>query len=123
MFFAGFRLGNPVIYLCADCSVSGSHALLLGIDIREAGKDRKGISSETATKAVTANCGDDVGDLFIRLKHAKITEGKPTRDGQVILHYDENDKIHRRSCGFIKRASGKAWFSWHDLCWDWLRLD
>ena len=23
VFFAGFRLGNPVIYLCADCSVSG----------------------------------------------------------------------------------------------------
>ncbi len=37
--------------------------------------------------------GDDVGDLYIRFKHAKHTEGEPTKDGRVIIHYDENEDI------------------------------
>ena len=44
-------------------------------------------------KVITVDYGDDVGDLFIRFKHAKITEGEPMKDGQVILHYDEDGKI------------------------------
>ena len=40
-------------------------------------------------KVITVDYGDDTGDLFIRFRHAKITEGEPTKDGQVILHYDE----------------------------------
>lgn len=40
-------------------------------------------------KVITVDYGDDIGDLFIRFKHAKITEGEPTKDGQVILHHDE----------------------------------
>lgn len=40
-------------------------------------------------KVVMVDCGDDVGDLYIRFKHAKYTEGEPTDDGQVIIHYDE----------------------------------
>lgn len=44
-------------------------------------------------KVITVDYGDDVGDLFIRFKHAKTTEGEPTRDGQAILHYDEHKDI------------------------------
>lgn len=44
-------------------------------------------------KVITVDYGDDVGDLFIRFKHAKSTEGEPTEDGQVILHYDEKEAI------------------------------
>ncbi|MGA9388152.1 MAG: DUF2283 domain-containing protein [Candidatus Bathyarchaeia archaeon] len=44
-------------------------------------------------KVITVDYGDDVGDLFIRFKHAKTTEGEPTKDGQVILHYDEDKNI------------------------------
>lgn len=44
-------------------------------------------------KVITVDYGDDVGDLFIRFKHAKSTEGEPTKDGQVILHYDEEEVI------------------------------
>jgi len=40
-------------------------------------------------KVITVDYGDDVGDLFIRFKHVKSTEGEPTEDGQVILHYDK----------------------------------
>ena len=44
-------------------------------------------------KVITIDYGDDIGDLFIRFKHAKTTQGEPTKDGQVILHYDENGEI------------------------------
>jgi uncharacterized protein YuzE len=44
-------------------------------------------------KVITVDYGDDVGDLFIRFKHAKTSEGEPTGDGQVILHYDEDKNI------------------------------
>jgi uncharacterized protein YuzE len=44
-------------------------------------------------KVITVDYGDDVGDLFIRFKQAKTTEGEPTEDGQVILHYDEKGNI------------------------------
>lgn len=44
-------------------------------------------------KVITVDYGDDVGDLFIRFKHAKTTEGEPTKDGKVILHYNEKREI------------------------------
>lgn len=44
-------------------------------------------------KVIAVDYGDDVGDLFIRFKYAKSTEGEPTEDGQVILHYDEKEAI------------------------------
>jgi uncharacterized protein YuzE len=44
-------------------------------------------------KVITVDYGDDVGDLFIRFKHAKHTKGEPTEDGQVIVHYDEKENI------------------------------
>ena len=37
--------------------------------------------------------GEDVGDLYIKFKHAEHTEGEPTDDGQVILHYDKKGDI------------------------------
>lgn len=44
-------------------------------------------------KVITIDYGDDVGDLFIRFKHAQTTEGEPMKDGQVILHYSEKREI------------------------------
>ncbi|KPV64774.1 MAG: hypothetical protein AOA65_0841 [Candidatus Bathyarchaeota archaeon BA1] len=44
-------------------------------------------------KVVMVDYGDDVGDLYIKFKHAKHTEGEPTDDGQAIIHYDENEDI------------------------------
>jgi len=44
-------------------------------------------------KVITIDYGDDAGDLFIRFKHAKNTEGEPTTDGKIIIHYDENENI------------------------------
>jgi uncharacterized protein YuzE len=42
---------------------------------------------------ITIDYGEDVGDLFIRFKHADSMEGEPTKDGKVILHYDAKGKI------------------------------
>lgn len=44
-------------------------------------------------KVIRLDYGDDVGDLYIRFKHARHTEGEPTDDGQVIVHYDENQMV------------------------------
>jgi len=44
-------------------------------------------------KVIMVDYGDDVGDLYIKFKHAKHTEGEPTDDGQIIIHYDENKDI------------------------------
>ena len=44
-------------------------------------------------KVITLDYGDDVGELYIRFKHAKHTEGEPTDDGRVIVHYDENQDV------------------------------
>jgi uncharacterized protein YuzE len=44
-------------------------------------------------KVITVDYGDDVGDLYIRFKHVKTTEGEPTEDGQVILHYGEKKEV------------------------------
>ena len=44
-------------------------------------------------KVITIDYGDDVGDLFIRFRHAKRTEGEPTEDGHVIVHFDEKKNI------------------------------
>lgn len=44
-------------------------------------------------RVITVDYGDDVGDLFIRFKHARYTEGEPTEDGKVIVHYDKEKNI------------------------------
>jgi hypothetical protein len=51
-------------------------------------KIEKKYSIKLPRKVITIDYGDDIGDLFIRFKHAKTTHGEPTKDGQVILHYD-----------------------------------
>jgi len=53
----------------------------------------KKYSLKLPRKVITLDYGDDVGDLYIRFKHAKHTEGEPTDDGQVIIHYDENQNV------------------------------
>jgi len=44
-------------------------------------------------KVIMVDYGDDVGDLYIKFKNAKHTEAEPTDDGQIIIHYDENEDI------------------------------
>jgi uncharacterized protein YuzE len=44
-------------------------------------------------KVITIDYGEDIGDLFIRFKHADHTEGEPTSDEKVIIHYDAKGKI------------------------------
>lgn len=40
------------------------------------------------SKVVMADYDDKEGDLYIRFKKAKHTEGEPTEDGLVIVHRD-----------------------------------
>jgi uncharacterized protein YuzE len=42
---------------------------------------------------ITMDYDEDVGDLYIRFKNADATEGEPTGDGKVIIHYDKKGKI------------------------------
>jgi uncharacterized protein YuzE len=44
-------------------------------------------------KVVTVDYGDDVGDLFVRFRHVEHSEGEPTGDGRVIVHYDKRGKV------------------------------
>jgi len=42
---------------------------------------------------ITIDYDKAIGDLHIRFKKADTTEGEPTRDGKVIIHYDKKGKI------------------------------
>ena len=42
---------------------------------------------------ITVDFGEDVGDLYVRFRHADSTEGEATNDGKVIVHYDKKGKI------------------------------
>ena len=44
-------------------------------------------------RVITIDYGEDVGDLFVRFKHAEHTEGEATADGKVIVHYDLKGRI------------------------------
>ena len=44
-------------------------------------------------RVITIDYGEDIGDLFVRFRHADHMEGEPTPDGKVIVHYDEKGKI------------------------------
>ena len=44
-------------------------------------------------RVITVDFGEDVGDLFVRFRHADSTEGEATADGKVIVHYDKKGKI------------------------------
>ncbi len=44
-------------------------------------------------RVITIDYGGDVGDLFVRFRHAEHTEGEATADGKAIIHYDEKGKI------------------------------
>jgi uncharacterized protein YuzE len=67
---------------------------LLDIDVRkvlEIVMEKYGL--KLPRKVITVDYGDDVGDLFIRFKHVEYTEGEPTEDGRVIVHYDKKGKV------------------------------
>lgn len=44
-------------------------------------------------QVITIDYGEDVGDLFVRFRHADRTEGEATADGKVIVHYDKKGRI------------------------------
>jgi uncharacterized protein YuzE len=44
-------------------------------------------------RVITIDYGEDVGDLFVRFRHADSTEGEATPDGKVIVHYDKQGRI------------------------------
>jgi uncharacterized protein YuzE len=44
-------------------------------------------------RVITVDYGEDIGDLFVRFRHAEQTEGEATPDGKVIVHYDKKGKI------------------------------
>jgi uncharacterized protein YuzE len=44
-------------------------------------------------RVITLDYGEDVGDLFVRFRHAEHTEGDAVGDGKVIIHYDRKGKI------------------------------
>jgi uncharacterized protein YuzE len=44
-------------------------------------------------RVITINYGEDVGDLFVRFRHAEHMEGEATADGKVVIHYDEKGKV------------------------------
>ncbi len=44
-------------------------------------------------RVTTIDYGEDVGDLYIRFRHEEYTEGEPTADGRLIVHYDKRGRI------------------------------
>ena len=42
---------------------------------------------------ITIDYDKAIGDLYIRFKSANATEGEPTSDGKVVIHYDKKGKI------------------------------
>jgi len=44
-------------------------------------------------QVITIDYGEDVGDLFVRFRHADRTEGEATADGKVIVHCDKKGRI------------------------------
>lgn len=44
-------------------------------------------------RVITIDYGEDVGDLFVRFRHAEQMEGETTPDGKVIVHYDKKGRI------------------------------
>jgi uncharacterized protein YuzE len=44
-------------------------------------------------RVITIDYGEDIGDLFVRFRHADHLEDEPTLDGKVIVHYDEKGRI------------------------------
>lgn len=44
-------------------------------------------------RVITIDYGEDVGDLFVRFRHAEHTEGEATEDEKIIVHYDEKGKV------------------------------
>jgi uncharacterized protein YuzE len=41
---------------------------------------------------ITIDYDKAIGDLYIRFRNADTTEGEPTSDGKVIIHYDKKGK-------------------------------
>jgi uncharacterized protein YuzE len=44
-------------------------------------------------KVTAIDYDEEVRDLYVRFKNADATEGEPTSDGKIIVHYNKNGKI------------------------------
>jgi uncharacterized protein YuzE len=67
---------------------------LLDMDVRsvlEKAEAKYGL--KLSRRVIAIDYGEDVGDLFVKFRHAEHTEGEDTEDGKVIVHYDTKGKI------------------------------
>jgi uncharacterized protein YuzE len=67
---------------------------LLDIDVRsvlEKAEAKYGL--KLPRRVIAIDYGEDLGDLFVKFRHAEHTEGEATEDGKVIVHYDTKGKI------------------------------
>jgi hypothetical protein len=67
---------------------------LLDIDVDDVlERVKKKYDLRLPRKVVAVDYGEDVGDLFVRFKIVDRTEGEPTKDGKVVVHYDKKGRI------------------------------
>jgi hypothetical protein len=70
---------------------------LLDIDVRSVlQKVEAKYGLKLHRQVITIDYGEDVGDLFVRFRHAETTEGEATPDGKAIVHYSKKGKDSRR---------------------------
>ena len=78
----------------SDRKVRSSEETLLDIDVRSIlEKVEKKYGLKLPRRVITIDFGEDVGDLFVRFRHADSTEGEATEDGKVIVYYDRKGRI------------------------------
>jgi uncharacterized protein YuzE len=66
---------------------------LLDVDVRGVLEKVEAKYGLKPRRVITIDYGEDVGDLFVRFRHADRAEGEATADGRVIVHYDKKGKI------------------------------
>ena len=74
--------------------VRSSEETLLDMDVRsilEKVEAKYGL--KLPRRVITIDFGEDIGDLFVRFRHADSTEGEATADGKVVVHYDKKGEI------------------------------
>ena len=76
------------------CSRKPPAKTLLDIDVRGVLENVEAkYRLKLPRRVISVDFGEDVGDLFVRFRHADSTEGEATPDGKVVVHYDKKGKI------------------------------
>lgn len=67
---------------------------LLNIDVRKVlAQVEAKYGLKLPKKVVTIDFGEDMGDLYVRFRHAERTEDEATADGKAIVHYDKQGRV------------------------------